>query len=344
MNKILLLSITILCSLALSAQSVSKDSIAIVVNDGPYVFIEKDHLIEKRILNNKVQVTKTDLNSYQTEFDPEASIYKNVDQIVALSDIHGQFDLAIELLINNNIIDENLNWKFGEGHFVIVGDVFDRGPKVTETLWFLYHLEAQAKKAGGKVHFLLGNHEYMVLHNDLRYIHEKYIETSKLLQLEYSELFGENSVLGKWLRSKAALVKINDNIFVHGGISPDFLIEDFNIVMTNDLMRASIDREKVEMKSSGFYNRYYGKHGPIWYRGYFNDTLNDESIGEILKQIDANHLVVGHCSQDSVLHLYDQKIFAVDSSIKYGTYGEVLWIDAESYSRGTLKGKKIKFN
>ena len=54
--------------------------------------------------------------------------------------------MLIELLKNNKIIDEDLKWTFGDGHFVIVGDVFDRGDKVNEVLWFLYDLEIQAKK------------------------------------------------------------------------------------------------------------------------------------------------------------------------------------------------------
>ena len=96
------------------------------------------------------------------------STYKNVKKVAALSDIHGQFDLAVKLLVNNKIIDKKLNWRFGKGHLVIAGDIFDRGPKVHETLLLIYKLAQQAKKKGGRVHFLLGNHEYMVLHNDLR--------------------------------------------------------------------------------------------------------------------------------------------------------------------------------
>ena len=60
--------------------------------------------------------------------------------------------------------------------------------------------EIQAKKKGGFVHILLGNHEYMVFQNDLRYIHSKYHKTPFLLGIEYKELYGKNTVIGKWLR------------------------------------------------------------------------------------------------------------------------------------------------
>ena len=116
------------------------------LNDGPFVFIEQNKLVEKKIINGKVIIKNLPLNSFKTEFIPEASIYKNVKKIVALSDIHGQYDLAITLLKNNNIIDKNLNWKFGKGHFVIAGDIFDRGNKVHETLLLVYKTRAASKE------------------------------------------------------------------------------------------------------------------------------------------------------------------------------------------------------
>ena len=211
-------------------------------------------------------------------------------------------------------------------------------------LWLLYKLENQAKKKGGKVHFLLGNHEYMVLHQDLRYINEKYKTTSTLLNLPYDELYSNKTVLGRWLRSKPTMIKINNSVFVHGGISKDFLAQkNFNIDEINDTMRKSIDRSKKEMKSTNFYDEYYGKKSLIWYRGYFNDNLQDTEISEILNHIKSEHIIVGHCSNEEVVQLFDGKIYGVDSSIKKGKYGEILFIENNQYSRGMLDGQRKPF-
>ncbi len=323
------------------------DSLAFAIsqlNDGPFVFIEENQLIEKNIVNGEI-ITKTlKPNAFDTEFLPDPVFFNEVKKIAAFSDLHGQYDLAVELLINNNIIDENGNWDFGKGHLVIVGDVFDRGPKVNEILWLIFKLEQQAITNGGRVHFLLGNHEYMVLHGDLRYIHEDYVLSSKLLGKEYHELYNNNTVLGRWLRSKNTIVQINDNVFVHGGVSKKFLEKnDFTLKIINDIMRSSLERTKEEMKVTGFYKTYYGKKSLIWYRGYFNDDLKEEEIDEILGLMDIEHVVVGHCSNKKVVQLYHQKIFGVDSSIKKGKYGEILWIKNKHYSRRTLEGKKKEF-
>ena len=313
-------------------------------SDGPYVFISNNKLIEKKILNGKVTSKVLEPTLYDTIFTPQKSIYKNVENIAALSDIHGQYDLAIEILKNNGIINSNLDWNFGKGHLVIVGDVFDRGPKINEMLWLLYKLEIQAKEKGGRLHFLLGNHEYMVLHKDLRYVHDRYKIATKLLGLEYDELYSNQTIIGRWLRSKSTIIKINNSIFVHGGVSEEFIAENgIDLSNTNQIMRSSIERSKQEMKSTDFYKTYYGKKSLIWYRGYFYDNLVDADITKILTRVNSGHIIVGHCSNEEVVQLYDHKIFGVDSSIKKGTYGELLFIKNNQFYKGTLDGKQVKF-
>ena len=318
------------------------------LNDGPFIFIEKDKLVQKEIINGEISIKNLPLNAYKTTFKTEVSTYKNVQKIAALSDIHGQYDLAVTLLKNNKIIDKNLNWRFGKGHLVIVGDIFDRGPKVHETLLLVYKLEQQAKKKGGKVHFLLGNHEYMVLHNDLRYINRKYRHTTRLLRINYSELYGKNTVLGRWLRSKATIVKINKDYFVHGGVSKDFITKtgfsSETMHTINSTMRNAIDRDKEEMKPTDFYKTYFSSKGLIWYRGYFYDNLEDTEIENILHILDSKHIIVGHCSNKEIVQLFNHKIYGVDSSLKNGEYGELLLIKKNNYQRKTLKGKKKKFS
>lgn len=315
------------------------------LNDGPYVFIEKNKLVEKKIVNGKVFSKNLINNSYDTLFVPDKGVFKNVKKIAALSDIHGQYELAIEILRTNKVIDKKLNWNFGKGHLVILGDIFDRGDKVNEMLLLVYKLEHQAKDEGGRVHFLLGNHEYMVLHKDLRYINKKYKLSCKLLGLDYNELYSNKTVIGRWLRSKPTIIKINNNVFVHGGVSKDFISSnDFDIESINSTMRKSIDRSKVEMKSTDFYNVFYGSKSLIWYRGYFNDNLKDQDVSDILKLINSEHIVVGHSSNEEVVNLFDNKIFGIDSSIKKGKYGEILFIKNNNFFRRTLYGKKKQFD
>ncbi len=319
-------------------ESIASDTL--VVQDGPYIFYNEGGLLEKTITNGKVSEKVVDKDAWPSKFKSSKSVFRNVDKIAALSDIHGQYDLMIELFKNNKIIDANLKWAFGEGHLVIVGDIFDRGDKVTEILWFIYNLEQQAATAGGMVHYLLGNHEYMVMQNDLRYINKKYAQAARSMGTTYQLLFNNETVLGRWLRSKNTVVRINDNLFVHGGISFEFVMAGFNPTAVNSFMRNSIDKPKEKMDPLDL-EKYFGYYGPIWYRGYFEDQLAETRIDSILTATNVQHVVVGHTSQEKVLQLYNQKIFAVDSSIKLGKNGEILLINNNEYLRGTLQGATI---
>ena len=313
------------------------------ISDGPYVFIEEDHFLRKSIKNGVVFSEKLDQDTFNTEYSPEPSTFYNINKIVALSDIHGQYDLLIKLLENNKIIDKDLKWIFGDGHFVIVGDVFDRGDQVNEVLWFLYDLEIQAKKKGGFVHFLLGNHEYMVFQNDLRYIHSKYHKTPFLLGIEYKELYGKNTVIGRWLRSKSTIIKINDIMFTHAGISKEFFSSvDFDLDNINRDMRESIDLSIDEMISNNFYNIYFGEKSLTWYRGYYYHDITDKQLNKLLDKIEAKRIVVGHSSNDNILEFYDNIVYCVDSSMKLGKYGEILLIKNNVFYRGTLDGEQIE--
>jgi len=140
--------------------------------------------------------------------------FSGVDSVAIMSDIHGQYDASRKLLLNAGVMNEDHEWTYGTGHLVIVGDIFDRGPQVNETLWMIYHLQQQATAAGGYVHYLLGNHETMILSGDVRYLNKRYLNTTALLTTPYRELYGKDTYLGRWLRSLPLTIRINDMVFV----------------------------------------------------------------------------------------------------------------------------------
>lgn len=333
------------------------------VNDGPYVFKNNQELDVKWICDSSTFTLNVSVGSLPFSFaecdvnvviDRETFladevIYQGDFKVAAASDFHGQYDLMKTLLTHNSIINKKGDWAFGNGHFVITGDVFDRGEKVTEILWFLYELEKQAELAGGKLHLLLGNHEVMILNGDLRYLHPKYVETARLLEQPFEQLYGKNTLLGKWLRSKSVLVKVNNMLFAHGGFHPSLAEEKRSLADVNQVFKNNLVKGELTQPRTGWGKFLHKTNGPIWYRGYFN--ANDEDKGAssaeinlLLNHFDIDHLVVGHTSQKQVETRYQGRVIAIDSSIKNGEYGELLLIDGNNKWRGTLSGEKIPLN
>lgn len=262
-------------------------------------------------------------------------------RIVALSDIHGQYELMRRLLRANGVIDADDRWSLGGDMLVVAGDVFDRGAQVTEVFWLLYGLQQQAAEAGGAVHFVLGNHETMVLYDDLRYLNPKYVRVAQLLDRPYPALYGADSVIGQWLRTRPALLRVGDTLFLHGGIAPQNLDLVEHRATTNADYRRSLGMPRAEVKQDPVLARLYdGKTSPIWYRGYFNGELDTAQVTALVERLGLARIVVGHTSMEHVSRFHDGRVIAIDSSIKNGESGELLFIEGGRLSRGMLDGTR----
>lgn len=187
--------------------------------DGPYVLYQPDGKTRVISVDKKGKITDTTYVALPEDFtlhvvDHKGRFpfdvklhpvkrpdwqYRQPEKVFVMSDPHGRLDCVISLLQGNGVIDKNYNWSFGSNHLMVIGDIFDRGKDVPQIFWLFYKLEDEAAKAGGTVSFLLGNHEPLVLANDLRYTKDKYKVLAQKLNMDYPKLFGPDTELGKWL-------------------------------------------------------------------------------------------------------------------------------------------------
>ena len=235
-----------------------------------------------------------------------------------MSDPHGRLDCVISLLQGNGIIDEKLRWKFGSNHLMIIGDIFDRGDDVPQIFWLVYKLEQEAAQVGGCVSFLLGNHEPMILANDVRYATPKYHQLAKKLDIPYSQLFGPDTELGKWLATRNTIQIIGKDLYVHAGLSKEFYERNLSIPTVNEEMSKALFMSKKERKSLSELTAFlYGNSGPIWYRGLVRNAdkyhpLDSDTLDLILKRYKVKRIIVGHTIFEDVSTFYDKKVIDVN--------------------------------
>jgi hypothetical protein len=91
-------------------------------------------------------------------------------RIVAIGDVHGDYDALVAMLQSTRLVDGKLKWSGGNAVLVQVGDFLDRGPKDRMVMDLFMRLEKEAPRKGGRVVVLLGNHEAMNMVGDLRYV------------------------------------------------------------------------------------------------------------------------------------------------------------------------------
>ncbi|MEN0047768.1 MAG: ankyrin repeat domain-containing protein [Bacteroidota bacterium] len=311
--------------------------------DGPYVFddviYQVDHKSNLRMakidrsLPIHIQVANEAKDQFsinlRSNLREEPDTYPMPERLIAVSDIEGNFNGFYSFLLGNGIIDEQYNWTFGKGHLVMVGDFFDRGENVTAILWLIYSLEAKAEAAGGKVHFILGNHEVMNIQGDIRYVEEKYIAAAQKISEgkgigeAYRYLYCAESELGQWLRTKNVMEKIGDHLFVHAGLHPDILNYDLSINSVNRISREYIDFDLYRHPSDdSAANFLAGAKGPLWYRGlaaepHHNGKVTITDLQKMLNYYQVKKVVIGHTLMRDVLTGYDGRVIKID--VKHGT-------------------------
>ncbi len=323
--------------------------------DGPYIIYRNGAVIIKQVLKNEsvfyyksdsihgsikgklITCNINDSVSFITLIKDtlinENSVYEMPEKLIAVSDIEGNFTAFRDFLINNQVINSDNQWIFGSGHLVLNGDFFDRGLNVTECLWFIYHLEQVAVKKGGYVHFILGNHEIMNMNDDIRYVRNKYLENSKLMNEDYRNLYKQNTELGRWLETKNIVEKIGPYLFLHGGVSEEMNKLNPTIVGINTSARNYYYSSKAAKQSSDALvsTIFKSKFSPFWYRGYVEKTIKEDSLNLTLQIFDVIKIVVGHTMVNDVRYFYNGKVIAIDTDHAEGDTEGLLIEGVEEY-------------
>ena len=302
--------------------------------DGPHVFYRGKNIVVKtieqqdtsQIIRVKYYTKREEVSlrcslpetgdafsfSLKNKHKIEKERYSMPDRMLVVSDIEGNFEAFKIILQSAKVIDSKFNWSYGDGHLVLVGDFFDRGLNVTEVLWLIYKLETEAEAAGGKIHFILGNHEAMNLCGEYRYVRNKYMENAQLIGEEYGLWYDDHSELGRWLRSKNAIEKIGDYVFCHGGVSPYLAGSTLRLSDINDIARKYLGKNYADITDSLAQYVYHPQVGIFWFRGASKNLLSQEEMAATLAFVDAKRIVVGHTLVNDVSALYDGGLICVD--------------------------------
>ena len=227
------------------------------------------------------------------------------ERLFVMSDPHGKLDCVISLLSANGVI-------------VTEAPVGYRGDDAVQIYWLFYKLQQEAEDAGGRVTMLLGNHEPMEFSGDMRYATPKYEKLAKKLGIEYRDLFGPSSELGRWIASWNTIGIIGRDLFVHAGLGGDFYRWDIPAATVNRRMSDVIFMRNKERKAvSDTLGFLYGSYGPIWYRGLVLDEekrrpVPVDTLDMILDRFGVDHMIVGHTIFEDVATFHEGRVVDVN--------------------------------
>ena len=275
----------------------------------------------------------------------ESCEFTGVPRIVAVGDVHGAYDAYLAILREAGIVNQRGRWAAGKTHFVQLGDVLDRGPDSRRVVDLLQRLERDASSAGGRVHFLIGNHEAMRMMGDMRYVSEgeyaafttrdsadlrdqviesypadqraALLQNTPLGMIELIRAYSPRGQYGTYLRKLNAVVRINGILFLHGGISP--AVASMPCVEINATIRRELGDQLQQTMAKPLESLTAREDGPLWYRGLareLEDTFAPE-LDKILAAQQARAIVVGHTVTPTgrIESRFGGKVFVIDTGL-----------------------------
>ena len=198
---------------------------------------------------------------------------KKTRKLIAVGDVHGQFEGFVKILRHAGLIDAGHHWIGGHCRLVQIGDILDRGPFSLKVDALLDQIQKEALSAGGEVVRLIGNHE-------LELMMENYLISE--FQREQAVQIREKLIAQVLSGDLKAAYAYKDFLFTHAGVTRK-LFRIFSLqldvpnaanlaILINLIFKESI---KHAFFKHPIFNISLSRKGPDRFGGIFWEDLED---------------------------------------------------------------------
>ena len=353
----------------------------------PTTKIEKKEAVETHERNVIKQTYTGEHKEEVKKLNPQYDIigmYPRVDRLVAIGDLHGDLKVTLDVLklaevipqtsTTNNI--DKVHWSGGDTWIVQLGDQIDRcrpddwdkncikdyddvvddeGSNMV-IIKLLLRLDDEARKMGGRVLGLLGNHELMNIDKDFRYVSPKEFLEFVPVNERHIQKTNDGYPNGYYHRTKAferggnisklyaskkkSIMIVGSYLFVHGGLSID-LVNKYSITEINNIVSKWMlkNTDKVEEKIFDEIFRDDDDMSPFWCRifGEDDDPENTENnFNNLINMINGKNkllqpikgMVIAHTPQfmdgKYLNSIYNDRLWRVDVGMSraFGKHSE----------------------
>ena len=156
---------------------------------------------------------------------------------------------------------------------------------------------------------------------------------------EHRFAFGPNGKYGNWIVRRNSAVRIDDTLFMHGGISPKYIsreIDEINQTIRDEL-KDSANKEKLGAGMAA------DRQGPLWYRGLARgeESSLEKHVATLLGQHQVKRVVEGHTHMPGVIvPRFGGRVLAIDAGIPKGRLAYLLIESGRAYA--VHKNRKLE--
>ncbi len=259
-------------------------------------------------------------------------------RIIAVGDLHGDYQATREVLQLAELIDDEDQWIGAHARLVQVGDFLDRGEGEKQIIRLFERLRLAANKAGGAVYILNGNHELMNAAGRFPYVtpggfaafaaHDSGEPSLRIVDKQRRgrwAAFRPGGEYAKKLSHYPIVLTLDGTVFVHGGLLPKHV--DYGIDRIN--RRA---RDFLLGNDNQAWGWFAAWDSPVNSRHYAAHPGAGDCylLKKTLSALGAKRMVVGHTVQLAGLSNYcDGQVWAVDVGLSSccGNQRQALVID-----------------
>jgi hypothetical protein len=171
-------------------------------------------------------------------------------------------------------------------------------------------------------------------------IKQAWLKATPLGSIEHRVAWTPTGAIGRWIVENPAIVLLDGNIFVHGGISPAYLhtsVEEINARVKAALLAHAADPLSI----------INDELGPLWYRGLAVTSANDpddsskrasgvapvavpieDQVQAVLTAFGAKRIVIGHTPVLTGIALLDGgRLVRIDTGISSVYGGKLSYLD-----------------
>lgn len=133
--------------------------------------------------------------------------------------------------------------------------------------------------------------------------------------VEHRRAWAPAGLYGRWVSGHEAVIRINDTLFLHGGIGPSFSGVDRAIM--NRAVRGALTGQPLE----GYSDILTNQEGPLWYRGLALNPEASESanLEAVLARQGVQRIVLGHTkAAPLVLPRFGGRVVLTDIAVPQG--------------------------
>ncbi len=215
--------------------------------------------------------------------------------ILAIGDVHGDYDRLVALLQATGIIAKlpaspaKVEWTAGRATLIFPGDMIDKGPQSLAVLTVIQALQASAASKGGKVIAMMGNHEAEFLADPKADKVDDFKDELKAAGIAPKDVAAGRHPLGAFMRSLPLGVKVNDWFFCHAGNTQGKTIRQLESEIQADVDGRGFGSEAVLGEDSVLESRLEPQ--PWWER---EKTAPAAVLARNAKALGVAHVVMGH--------------------------------------------------